>query len=247
MKTVCIASQKGGVGKSAISQCLQAWLAGKGRSCLLVDADPQTSTSITVTDTDEPYSPDILDVIQGKALVESAIVHTGDGFLLPGSRNLANGKPTRGDTFRKYIVDPIKNRFDFCIFDTPPELGALLINSLMASDFVLIPLRPDRYSLDALRQLIDTITAVQVKSPNLHALGVIVNLFSPRTTIHRLVLDEISKYTADVGIKLYQPCIRTSVKMQEAQFLGNIFNTAPKAPITADLDALFTAIMSDII
>lgn len=240
MKTISIASQKGGTGKTSTAAALTAWLYNKGKKVLAIDLDPQCD--LTLIKDLEGKKPDALDVLRGKALPEVAIRHTETGDMIPASRYLGSYTPNKTNALQA-ILKPIENKYNYCIIDNSPSLDALTICSLVASDAVLIPCKADRFSLDALREFSETYKAARKISPKLQHIGIFYSMFNGRATANRLLQAQINDFADSNGIKVYQTVIRRCVVIEEAEFMPNIFEYAPRSNAASDFDNLFSEIL----
>lgn len=186
--------------------------------------------------------PDIHDVLQGKTSAEKAVRRTKTGYMIPGSRNLSNHKPTTANAVRS-VLRTVEKRFDYAIIDTSPSLDALTINALVASDFVLVPCKADRFSLEALQEFYKTYTVARTVKPELK-IGVFFTMYNPRATANKLLADQIREYAN--GITVFNTYIRRTVTIEEAEYLPNIFEYAPKSNATTDYNSLFTEVMEQL-
>lgn len=232
MITICVACQKGGVGKTATACAVgEAIRRFYGKSVLFVDCDPQGDLSVQLqADTQRGT---ITDVFRHKRRIEDTIQRTPKGHILPSdgflaADNLSIGR--NGERTLKALLSPVKEKFDFCIIDTPPTLASLTLNALTAADYVLIPTKADRFSVLALREIFGTIQAVQSRlNPGLHVLGVIITMFQGRATICKIGAEEIQEQAAALGVPVIEPPIRAAVAVSEAQLGGSIYDTKNNA------------------
>ena len=164
--------------------------------------------------------------------------------MIPGSRNLSNHKPTTANAVRS-VLRTVEKRFDYAIIDTSPSLDALTINALVASDFVLVPCKADRFSLEALQQFFQTYTVARTVKPELK-IGVFFTMYNPRATANKLLADQIREYATDNGITVFNTYIRRTVTIEEAEYLPNIFEYAPKSNAATDYNSLFTEVMEQL-
>lgn len=231
MITLAFANQKGGVGKTASAAAVGTGLHRAGKRVLFVDLDPQANLSAQLGSEDGAAT--ITDVLTGNAKIKSAIQDTATGALIAADGNLAQkGILTgRGAEYRlKGFLEPVKRNYDVCIIDCPPQLGILTVSALTAADGVIIPCKADRFSLDALQAIADTIATIQENTnADLKVYGAIITMYNPRTTVNQVMLEELSEQAELLGISVYTPPIRRAIAIEETQLGGSVFDTKNRA------------------
>ena len=244
MKVIAIACQKGGTSKTTTTLCLGAGLHRAGLDVLHIDIDPQGSLSLCLNAAQGVNVYDIL--IDGKP-INRALQTTPQGALIAADGRLsARGLLTRkGDENRlARALEPLRSRYDVALIDAPPQLGPLSMNALNAADAVVIPMRPDRLSLNALHELHSTIQVIrQTTNPALEIYGIIVSMYDGRTTAHRLMLDEITEQAKALGVKVYNPPIRRSIALEEIQITGKSIFDNPRSNAAQDYQAIINQII----
>lgn len=237
MKVIAIANQKGGVGKTTTANVLIAGLTEKGYKVLGIDLDAQTNLTISM---DARTKRTALGVLTGETDAADAIVHTATGDLIPSSVRLANADILLDETGKEYklkeAIEPIKDRYDFVVIDTPPSLGTLTLNALTACDYAIVPAQADLYSLQGISELAKTINAIRkYTNPNIKVAGILLTMYNGRTRIAKEVSEVLDQLAAQLDTKVFDSKIRASVKISELQFKKDgLFKYAPKATVTED-------------
>ncbi|MDI6781189.1 MAG: AAA family ATPase [bacterium] len=224
-KTIVVANQKGGVGKTTTTINLSACLGMIGKKVLLVDMDPQGNSSSGLGIDKHKSNPNMYNVLIGNATVEEAVCSTEikQLFLVPSNVILTGAEielvPLENREFMlKKALGGIKDDYDFIFIDTPPSLGLLTLNSMVAADTVLIPIQCEYYALEGLSQLLSTITLVHGKlNPSLKTEGILLTMYDPRTNLAQQVVKEITTCFAD---KTYKTLIPNNVRLSEAPSFG---------------------------
>lgn len=234
-KIIAITNQKGGVGKTTTTVNLGASLARLGKKVLLVDIDPQgnTTSGIGINKADVAYC--IYDVLINEIDPREAIVETNveNLSIIPATIQLAGAEvelvPTISREVRlKRSLHTLRNDFDYILIDCPPSLGILTVNSLTASDSVIIPIQCEYYALEGLSQLLNSIRLVQKHlNTSLRIEGVLLTMFDARTNLGMQVIEEVKKYFQN---KVYQTIIPRNVRLSEAPSHGqSIVTYDPKS------------------
>ena len=232
---IAIANQKGGVGKTTTAINLAAAFARRGQKVLLLDLDPQANSSISFLD------PQTIDfsayelLMDGMESIDRAIYRTPlQGLdIIPSRINLAKLESKLvGDfdaPFRlKDRLEALHILYDVIVIDTPPTLGLITVNALVAASHVLIPIQSSYFALEGTDDLLETIEKVKTRpNPNLQVLGVVVTLHDKRTTLAREVHEQIKRV---FGAKLFETVITKSVRLEESPaYKESIFTFAPNS------------------
>jgi len=221
--TVC--NQKGGVGKTTTAINLGAALCEKGLRVLLIDCDPQANATSGLSVDFKRLEASIYDVVVlGRPLLDVAISikHVPRLTLVPATVGLAGAEleladlPLRESRLR-LALDGL-NDFDYVLLDTPPSLGLLTINCLVAADAMLIPLQCEYYALEGLTLLTHTQSLVRLSlNPGLRLAGIVLTLFDPRTVLSSQVVAEVRR---QFGSQAFDTVIPRSVRLSEAPSHG---------------------------
>lgn len=222
-KIISIANQKGGVGKTTTTINLSSLLAAAEKRTLLVDIDPQSNSSSGLSVTNQ--TPSVYEVLVGTRKIQEVIINTFMPFLdmLPSNINLVGAEIEMVDmenreTLLRDALAEVSDKYDYILIDCPPSLGLLTLNSLTASNSVLIPVQCEYFALEGLGQLLNTINIVKKHfNKDLAIESVLLTMFDTRLRLSHQVAEEVRKYFGD---KVYKTAIHRNVRISEAPSYG---------------------------
>ena len=225
-RIICVANQKGGVGKTTTSVNLSASLATRGRRVLLIDMDPQGNASSGLGLKKHEYQDsNIYHVLIGENTLSEVIRPSAVNNLsvAPANPDLVGAEIELVDTpKREYRLKdelrPLLDSYDYVLIDCPPSLGLLTLNSLTAANTFIVPLQCEYYALEGLSQLLNTAGLIKKNiNPELRIEGIVLTMFDTRNNLSHQVVSEIQTHFGD---KVFKSIIPRNVRLSEAPSHG---------------------------
>jgi len=237
-KIIAICNQKGGTGKTTTSVNLSAALADLGKKVLLVDMDPQGNATSGVGVNKNEIKNTAYEVLLHKIQAPQAVIKTLVKNLdtIPCNIHLTGAEIelvnvlSRENRLKKALSE-IRTCYDYVLLDSPPSLGLLTLNSLVAADSIIIPIQCEFYALEGVSQLLNTISLIRDGlNPTLDIEGVLLTMADFRTNLTVEVINEIRNYFKE---KVYQSIIPRNIRLSEAPSHGKPINLYDSASIGA--------------
>lgn len=226
MKVFSITNQKGGVGKTTTAVNLATGLAAVGKRVLLIDLDSQGNASTAFSISPEERDPSMYEVmIDDSVKISETLKDSGIPGLFVSTAvvdlsacDVELATKISREFILKNKLEEVKDQFEYVIIDCPPSLGLLTVNALTASDYVIIPLQCEFYSLEGLSYLLNTIDLVSKNlNDNIDIGGVLLTMYDRRNKLTKDVEEEVREYFAD---KVFDTLIPRNVKLSEAPSHG---------------------------
>jgi len=232
--TIAIANQKGGVGKTTTAINLSAALAMHQRRTLLIDLDPQGNTTMSYFDT-QAIQRSMFDVMSEGVPLPDVVIPTKVEYLSLAPARISLAKlesklvgEIDGHFRLKDRLEVVQDRYDFVIIDTPPALGLITVNALVAATHLLVPIQSSYFALEGTDDLLETVDRIRARpNPDLKLLGAVITLHDKRTTLAR----DVHRAIRDVfGERVFETTISRSIRLEESPaHRESVFTFAPQS------------------
>ena len=224
-KCYVFVNQKGGVGKTTSAINIGAFLAEAGKQVLLVDFDSQANLSSGVGVNKDEAKPGVYELIAGTAALHEVTRPTPIKGLsvIPADRDLSGAtveliEEEKRDFFLSDALKPAREQYDFILIDSPPSLGILTVNGIIAADAVLIPMQCEYFALEGLSHLLHTVKTIQKGiNPMLEVGGIFFTMYDPRIKLAQQVVKDVSTYFSN---KVFSTIVPRNVRLSEAPSHG---------------------------
>jgi chromosome partitioning protein len=224
-KIISIANQKGGVGKTTTAINLSAGLAAEGKRVLLIDADPQANASsglgVDIRNLNQTIYECLISGLDPNPAIIATDVKNLD--LIPSHIDLVGAEIEmlqieNRETVLRRMLARIKKEYDYIIIDCSPSLGLITVNSLTASDSVIIPVQAEFFALEGIAKLLNTIKIIKSQlNPNLKIEGFLVTMYSAQLRLSQQVYQEVKKHFGEL---VFDTVIARNVRLSEAPSHG---------------------------
>lgn len=252
MKVISLVNQKGGVAKTTTAMALGDGFSRRGKKVLLIDFDPQghltTAYGLEDEQTDNPQSLRLLGLDKGGQAREAVINHNLSIITSDIGLEEANTKLASKVGRERYLQRALKryeDLYDYVIIDSNPSLSIATINVLLASDYILIPFKPEFNSFKGIDLLLESIADVRTIKSEIEVLGFVATMADCRRTSTAQAIDHISEIAEEAGSRVFETAIRIAVACADAPSYGkSVFEYAPNSGVARDYEKLCDEILN---
>ncbi len=223
MRRIALVNQKGGCGKTTTAVNLASGLAVEGRRVLLIDLDPQGHSGLGLGIDTAEMSASIYEVLSEKIHWKDAVMSARKNLsivlsdvVLSAFEQVMSGVPEREYRLAR-SMDDAGDHYDYLIIDSPPSVGLLTFNGLMAADEVIIPVDPSYFSLHGLQKLIETIQVIEEKTAHSLSMGILITNVDPRTNFCKRIIETLTTHFPEL---VFRTVIHTCTCIREAASVG---------------------------
>ena len=247
-KTITVSNVKGGVAKTTTAATLAAGLNKHGFNVLIIDSDPQMNLTMCFTQEPPEGTPSLYTIYNNDESIDNVKISIRNGLdLVLGDFELCSAdmeffkRPGSLKLLSKALRN-IKCNYNYIILDTPPNLGFLSLNAFMASDYIVTPMAADSFSLKAIRLLKRTLDEVSEDvEKEIPVAGILLTRYSDRTNVSKLLEESVNTAAQLLNTTVFTSRIRQATVVQESQIVKmDLFEYAPKAPVTSDYDSFIS-------
>lgn len=244
MKIIAVSNQKGGVGKTTTATSLAYGLKMRGKKVLLVDCDPQGNSTDTWRAKNTDGHATLSDLLFSNEPAEECIQHTEIGDILAADTVLEDAekylKGLSGYFRLKNRLAPLLPLYDYIILDTPPNLGLILQNALVAAEGVIVPVTCGRYALQGMGRFTETVAEIKaIGNTELKVLGLLLVRYNGRTRLAKEITNGLPAITEALGTEVFDTKIRRTEEVERSQAVRlPLYQYSPNATATQDYSSL---------
>ena len=254
MKVISISNVTGGVAKTTTASTLASGLHRRGYKVLMIDSDPQMNLTLCFTHEPEEGTPSLYTLYNSGDSISEIKVEIREGLdLILGDFELCSAdmeffKKAGSLKLLSKAIKSVSEYYDFVIVDTSPNLGFLSLNAFMCSDYIITPMSADSFSLRAIRLLKRTLEDVAEEAEKeIPIAGILLTRYSDRTNVSKLLEESVENAAKLLQTKIFNSRIRQATVIQESQIAKmDIFEYAPKAPVSKDYDSFIDELLERI-
>lgn len=254
MIILSISNIKGGVAKTTTAAILAAGLHKRGKRVLMIDSDPQTNLTMCFKDEPEDGSPSLYGIYSNGEKIDDIKTEIKPGLdLVEGDFSLCSADMeflgrVGSLKFLGKAIKETEGNYDYVVIDTPPNLGFLSLNAFMTSDYIITPMSADSFSLKAIRLLKKTIDEVSEDvGKEIPVAGILLTKYTDRTNVSKILEGNVNAAAKLLNTTIFESRVRQATVVQESQLVKmDLFEYAPKAPVTKDYEAFIDELLQRI-